>query len=375
MKGKIHFIIYLTIVLGIFACQKDDPLTDCTNCPEEDLVAIPFQPKAYQLDLPEWMPDPVIPADNPLTVEGIALGRHLFYDPILSSDSTMSCFSCHQQSKGFTNGKVNAAGVLGMETRRSVLSLTNVVFAGDVLTWDGHAHSIEEIALVAVELPVELNESWDNVLEKLRRSDLYPAMFRRAFGVERRSEITKEMAAKALGQFVRTLVSGYSRFDRIVWLNEGWLTESEERGRRLFFLETIDQTEQHPGCSHCHFSPLYTNNDFDNNGIDYVASLEDFADPGRGAVTGNLYDNGKFKVPSLRNIAQTAPYMHDGRYATLSEVLDHYSSGGHGVINEDVNIQPFDLTDQQKQDMIAFLKTLSDEDFLINPDLGSPFID
>jgi cytochrome c peroxidase len=355
------------------ACQKEETGTNCPSCPEEDLVSIAYQPQSYELDLPEWLPVPIIPADNPLTVEGVALGRSLFYDPILSSDSTMSCFSCHQQDKGFTDGRPVSTGVLGMSTRRSSMSLVNLVFYGDHFSWDGHAKSIEEVVLAAVVLPVELNESWPNVLEKLRRSERYPALFRRAFGIERRSEITEEMAAKAVAQFVRTLVSGDARFDRVVWLNDGWLTESEERGRRLFFLETIDQTDQHPGCSHCHFNPLYTNHDFKNNGIEDVTSLDEFPDPGRGGVTGNRYDNGKFKVPSLRNVIHTAPYMHDGRYATLSEVLDHYSSGGHGAENEDVNIQPFNLTEQQKQDMINFLKTLTDEDFLENPAFGNPF--
>jgi cytochrome c peroxidase len=227
--------------------------------------------------------------------------------------------------------------------------------------------------MAAVELPVELNESWPNVLEKLRNSDRYPPLFRKAFGIESRSEITEELTAKAIGQFVRTLVSGQARFDQVVWLNDGWLNESEERGRRLFFLEQMDQTEQHPGCSHCHFNPLYTNHDFKNNGLDNVSDLNNFPDLGRGSVSNNLYDNGKFKVPTLRNIAATAPYMHDGRYATLEEVIEHYSAGGHGVANEDVNIRYFDLTEQQKQDMINFLKTLTDEDFLTNPDFGNPF--
>lgn len=373
MKGKTLLFLAFGLLLIAYACQQDPVNTDCPGCPDEDLAAIPYQPAPYDLALPGWMPDPAIPADNPLTVEGVALGRHLFYDPILSADSTMSCFSCHQQDKGFTTGTAHSVGVLGEATHRSAPSLVNTVFYGDRLLWDGGARSIEDIVLVAVELPVELNDDWDNVLRKLRRSPRYPAMFRRAFGIERRADITKEMAARAVAQFVRSIVSHDARFDRVIWENDGWLTAAEERGRQLFFLEQLDQTEEHPGCSHCHFNPLFTNNDFKNNGIEDVGSLADFPDPGRGAVTGNLYDNGRFKVPSLRNIAATAPYMHDGRYANLSEVLDHYSSGGHGVANEDVNIRPFTLTERQKQDMIAFLHTLTDSTLLTDPALGSPF--
>lgn len=368
------FFVFSLLLFFLFAgCENKETLTDCPDCPEEDLIAIDYNPQPYELNLPDWLPIPIIPEDNPMTAEGVELGRYLFYDPILSSDSSISCFSCHQHDKGFTDGLTNSTGVLGQSTRRSSMSLVNLVFYGDHFSWDGHAESIEEVVSAAVELPVELNESWPNVLEKLRRSERYPAMYRQAFGIERRREITEEMTAKAIGQFVRSIVSGNARFDRVVWLNDGWLTESEERGRQLFFLEQIDQSEQHPGCSHCHFNPLYTNHDFRNNGIEDVPSLLDFPDQGRGAVTGNKYDNGKFKVPTLRNIALSAPYMHDGRYATLGEVLDHYSSGGHGVANEDVNIRPFDLTPRQKQDMINFLHTLTDEEFVNNPAYGNPF--
>jgi cytochrome c peroxidase len=373
MKGKSFFLFALLGLLVLAACRQDEETTACAACPDEDLAAIPYRPAAYDLPLPDWMPDPAIPAGNPLTQEGVALGRFLFYDPILSSDSTMSCFSCHQQAKGFTSGTGKSIGVTGQATHRSAMSLVNTVFYGDRLLWDGSAHSIEQIVLAAVELPVELNEDWERLLLKLRRSERYPALFRRAFGIERREEISKELTARAVAQFVRTIVSYEARFDRVVWQNDGWLTEAEERGRQLFFLEQLDQTEEHPGCSHCHFNPLYTNNDFKNNGIDDVETLADFPDPGRGAVTGNLYDNGKFKVPTLRNIVLTAPYMHDGRYATLEEVLEHYSSGGHGVLNEDTNIKPFTLTEQQKQDMIAFLRTLTDLQMLENSAYGNPF--
>ena len=250
------------------------------------------------------------------------------------------------------------------------MSLVNLVFRTNGFFWDGRSKTLEEQALVPVEDHLEMNENWGNVVAKLQAHGEYPKLFREAFGIDRKKEITKELTVKAIAQFERTLISGYSRFDRVVWMNEGWFTDSEQRGKQLFFFEPVTD---HPGCSHCHFDPLFTDNSFKNSGLDSVANLTDFADLGLGGVNNNLYDNGKFKVPTLRNIALTAPYMHDGRFATLEEVLDHYSAGGHGVVNEDTNILPFPLTEQQKQDLIAFLKTLTDESFLTNPAFSNPF--
>ena len=284
----------------------------------------------------------------------------------------MSCFSCHDQSKSFTDGLAVSKGVLGMTGTRSSMAIVNLAFNTKGFFWDGRSESLETQALVPVEDHLELNESWDNVLEKLRRHDEYPTLFRGAFGIERKSEITKELAAKAMAQFQRTLISGNSRFDRVVWKNEGWFTDSEQRGKMLFFFEE-SQSVEHPGCSHCHFDPLFTDNNYKNNALDSVGTLQDFVDMGLGGVNGNIYDNGKFRVPTLRNILQTAPYMHDGRFATIEEVLDHYSAGGHGAEWEDVNIQPFTMTETDKQDLINFLKTLTDEDFLENPDFSNPF--
>ena len=250
------------------------------------------------------------------------------------------------------------------------MSLVNLAFRNNGFFWDGRSETLEEQALIPVEDHLEMNDSWENVVSKLQRNEAYPPMFRQAFGIDKKSEITKELVVKAIAQFERTLVSGYSRFDRVVWMNEGWFTDSEERGKKLFFFEPVTD---HPGCSHCHFDPLFTDNSFKNNGLDSVGDLTEFKDLGRGGVNNNSYDNGRFKVPTLRNIDLTAPYMHDGRFATLEEVLDHYSAGGHNVINEDVNILPFALTEQQKADMIAFLKTLTDTDFINNPDFSNPF--
>lgn len=374
MKIGVKLFLWSLMVLaaGTFACSKETPAVECTDCNDTDLIKASYDPQPYDLALPEWMPTPVIPADNPLTVDGVELGRKLFYDPILSADSTMSCFSCHRQSKGFTDGEKVSTGILGIAGTRSSMPLINLAFNNRGFFWDGRSATLEDLALVPIEDHIELADSWENVEAKLQRHPQYPALFRQAFGIEQRPEMTRELATKAIAQFVRTLVSTNSRFDRIVWLNDGWLTDAEERGRKLFFFED-NQDIDHPGCSHCHFAPLFTDNLFKNNGLEDVDALEQFPDPGRGAINNNRFDLGRFRVPTLRNIALTAPYMHDGRFATLEEVLDHYSSGGHGVENEDVNIRPFPLTDREKQDMIAFLKTLTDTSFVNNPEYANPF--
>lgn len=374
MKIKILPAAILAVLLSITACQEDNPITPgCDPCIDEGLIEAPYNPQPYEIETPEWFPKPVIPADNPMTVEGIALGRHLFYDPILSSDSTQSCSSCHDPQLSFTDGNQISRGVLGIDGRRSSMAIVNMAFNTKGFFWDGRSATLEGQALLPVEDHTELNESWENVIGKLKNHKDYPAMFREAFGIERKNEITKELAVKAIAQFERTLVSYQSRFDQVVWEQQGWPTDAEQRGRDLFYVEFATNTLDHPGCSHCHGSSLFTENNYFNNGLDSVATLSDFADYGLGEVTGNIYDNGKFRVPTLRNIALTAPYMHDGRFATLSQVLDHYASGGHGVSNEDANIKSFSLTEQQKQDLIAFLNMLTDTSFVNNPAFQSPF--
>lgn len=371
-KGKLLLGLLFGTLLAV-ACQKDLVEDDgfCDNCPDTDLINAEYRPENYELNLPQWMGQPLLPADNPLTKAGVALGRMLFYDPIISSDSTMSCASCHAPDQGFTDGTALSVGVEGRQTTRSSMPLINLAFNPNGFFWDGRSPSLEDQALHPVMDEVELNEDWTNVVRKLREHADYPQRFREAFGIERRSEITKEMAVKAIAQFERSLVSYNSRFDRIVYRNEGWLTDSEQRGKDLFYVEptSID----HPGCSHCHGGVNFTDFSFRNNGIDEVATLDDFEDKGLGAFTGNYYDNGRFKVPSLRNVALTAPYMHDGRFETLGEVLDHYKTGGHGVENEDPNIVPFSLTERQKEDMIAFLQSLTDTSFVKNPAFSNPF--
>ncbi len=366
------------ILLGFFPnCQNNNTMKEeppvCDGCEDDDKIEGEYNPEPYDLVVPDWFPPPAIPSDNPLTKAGVALGRQLFYDPILSVDGTVSCATCHQQEKAFTDGLKVSKGVDQREGNRSAMSLVNMAYNVNGFFWDGRVATLEQQALIPIEDHREMNEDWNNVEKKLRAHDQYPQRFLEAFGITEKSAITRDLVVKAISQFERILISANSRYDRIAWLNEGWPTDAEERGRQLFFVEPFQQLDNHPGCSHCHGVPYFTDNLFRNNGLDSVATLNDFADAGRGEANGNLYDNGKFRVPTLRNIALTAPYMHDGRFETLEEVLEHYSRGGHGIENEDPNIQAFPLSDQDKKDLIAFLNMLTDTTFLKNPAFSNPF--
>ena len=321
---------------------------------------------AYELKIPKGLPpmDPFIPADNPMTVEGVALGRKLFYDPILSDDGSQSCSSYHKQEFGFGDPRQFSVGVDGSFGNRQAMTLINLGWNQNGFFWDGRAATLEELVFEPVRNPIEMNTTWPEVEAKLNASDEYLSLFAQAFNVVK---IDSVHTVKAISQFLRTLISGNSKFDR--WYNQQsiQLSESELRGFVLFNGEGAD-------CFHCHgLGGLITDNNFRNNGLDAEFS----ADEGRYLVTGNPSDKGKFRAPTLRNIEMTAPYMHDGRFFTLEEVVDHYSEH----ILDSPTLDPLmklvgnggaQLTQQEKQDLIAFLKTFTDEEFLSNPDLSDP---
>jgi cytochrome c peroxidase len=360
----------VAVLLFVLGCRKDpDPgEPSCTDC---DLTHIAYDPQPYELEIPYDFPQMEIPADNPLTLAGVALGRRLFYDPRLSLDSTMSCATCHLQALSFTDGLAVSPGVTGALGSRSAMSLLNVGFVTTGLFWDGRVKTLEEQALLPIEDPVEMHSSWPQVIEKFQRDPQYPVWFREAFGIADKREITKELAAKAMAQFERTLISADSRFDRVFLKQEGFPTDSELRGFEMFFDFSLFLPDAE--CGHCHGSSQLTTHGFFNNAIDSVGSLYDFKDPGRGAVTGRYLDYGRFRAPTLRNIALTGPYMHDGRFQTLEEVIDHYDSGGHLAENYDANMRPLNLTPGQKKDLIDFLHTLTDTSFLHNPAFSNPW--
>lgn len=349
-----------------------------TSLPKADLVQYPYDPTPYSTpELPYFFPEMNIPADNPLTEEGISLGRHLFYDPILSSDQTIACASCHLPAFAFSDTTALSQGVGGQLGKRNAMSLVNVGFMNSGLFWDGRVKTLEAQSLHPIQDPLEMNNSLSVVEERLQAHSDYPLMFRAAFGINDRTEITSDLVAKALAQFERTIISTEAKFDYANWdrgVETQFFTPSELRGQKLFNLEPTDQDDQHPGCSHCHsISALLTTQEFFNNGLDAAPTLTEFPDLGVGGVTGTLFQNGMFRVPSLRNVALTAPYMHDGRFETLEEVIDHYASGGHYADNVDANIQPFTLSEQDQLDLLAFLHSLTDTISLQNPALQNPF--
>lgn len=363
-------VFFAAFALFLASCAGDEiPV-------QGDLEHIAYNPQPYEVVVPEGMPPLTVPAQNPMTADGVLLGRFLFYDPILSEDSTMSCFSCHMPQGGFTDNLAVSPGVEGLSGKRSAMSLENVGLYNNGLFWDGRAHTLEEQALLPVEDPLELNVAWETVETRLRRHPGYPAMFRKAFGIGDSREITRELAVKAIAQFERTLISsGTSKFDRKFLKNEIGVdfSEAEFRGFDMFF-DMPDSPLPDAQCFHCHNMPLFTTNEYFNNGLQEASTLDDFPDPGRGLITGNKIDNGKMRAPSLRNVMLTAPYMHDGRFATIEEVLDFYSEGIHFADNLDENLLiPINLTEDMKADLIAFLNTLTDTAFVQNQAFQNPF--
>lgn len=339
------------------------------------LLHIPYDPQPYQLVVPAGFPAFPQPQDNPLTTAGVQLGRFLFYDPILSGDSTMSCSSCHLPTAAFSDNTDFPRGIDGIAARRSSMSLVNVAYYNKGLFWDGRVSTLEQQALLPVEDPVELHNTWPNVEMKLQRHERYPEMFRKAFGISATDEITRDLTVRAIAQFERIILSsGESKYDRFL-RGAYFPTDDEIAGHDMFF--DSDDFLPDAECGHCHTGFLMTTNEYRNNGLDSVGPLmEDllnYDDKGLGAVTGRLLDNGLFRIPTLRNIELTAPYMHDGRFATLEEVVEHYNSGGHNTINEDPLLYPLGLTDTQKSQLVAFLRMLTDDQLADNPDLLSPF--
>ncbi len=364
-------------VVAVFACCEEEMPPPVEQ--DVDLTDIEYDPISVAINVPPYLlqvgqnipviPQMPIPDDNMLTEDGIELGRHLFYDSILSADSTQSCSSCHLPSGSFTDNLAVSFGIDGIPGTFSSMSLLNVGFYDNGLFWDGRSNSLEEQALLPVEDEIELHNTWPNVITKLKNHDTYPTMFRKAFGIEKESEITKELAAKAISQFERSIYSFESKFDK--YLRGEILFEDDELNGFEMFLD-LPGASNDAHCSHCHAIPLLTSNDYFNNGLQEAATLEDFANKGRGLITGPA-QNGFFRAPTLRNIELTAPYMHDGSMATLEEVMDHYISGGKPSPNRDTFIPAIDLDPYEKESLIAFMKTLTDTQVINEERLKSPF--
>jgi len=312
------------------------------------------RPKLMHIEIPSNFPQPVYDLKrNPITEEGFELGRKLFYQRNLSRDSSVSCGSCHQQEAAFIQaGHDFSHGVDNHHGRRNSLPVFNALFK-KTFFWDGGVHNLDLVPINPIENKLEMDEQLDNVLRKLNRSPQYRVYFKNAFSAD---SITSKEFLQALSQFMAAMISANSRYDRFIRNEVVELSTAELEGLKIFKVK----------CSHCHDSDLFTDGSYRNNGI-----TNDFRfDKGREEITLDVNDKGKFKVPSLRNVEYTAPYMHNGSLETLEEVMDHYNSGIKESPTVDSIFRKRDgppgitLTDPEKKNIIAFLKTLSDKEFI-----------
>jgi cytochrome c peroxidase len=358
---KFLITLFSFVAIVIIACDDNEP----------DEMAV-YDDTPYVLEYGN-LPAPALPTDNPLTIQGVLLGRMLFYEPLLSRDGSQACADCHRQPDGFSDSLQFSIGVEDLPGKRQAMPVFNMAWHTNAFFWDGRAPLLRDQSLRPIQDPLEMNETLPNVVNKLSNQRKYKDQFIRAFGTD---EITPEKMGLAMEQFMLTIVSGDSKFDRYLQ-GTATLTESEERGRLLFMTEYNPFFPEVSGadCQHCHGGANFENDQYMNNGLDDDAG---FTDIGREAVTLLPADRAKFKVPSLRNVAVTAPYMHDGRFQTLEEVVNHYNSG----IHESSTIDPallntkatgLFLTEEDKTDLVNFLKTLTDYTFLENEEYKSPF--
>lgn len=362
----------MILTVGFMACRKDASIF-----PEEKEGAGPLLPEVpYAYGVPS-LPDHFnsillafwesTPDDNPITDAGATLGRVLFYDRDLSVDSTVRCASCHKQASGFADPMASSKGHAGGSTRRNASHLVNQFFVREQF-WDKRANSLEEQVLMPIQDQVEMGMTLDALMTRLRTRAYYPVLFEHAFGDD---NITSERVARALAQFVRSMASYRTRYDQGEADGFAGFSSLEQDGKALFF---NGQTR----CNHCHMTANFFNRDARNNGLDEV-----YVDNGLGEITEDAADNGKFKVPSLRNVALTAPYMHDGRFATLEEVVEHYNSGvrQHPNLDDRLTVDghtggvpvQLGLSEYDKQALVAFMKTLTDVPLITDERFADPF--
>lgn len=312
----------------------------------------------YRFTMPKTFPQPALPRDNPLTEPGVELGRRLFHEPALSGNELQTCASCHQPEAAFSDpGRRFSIGAEGHAGQRNGMPLFNLAWQTNFF-WDGRAQSLRQQVLAPIQNPLEMHANLSEVTERLSKTG-YGPYFAAAFGTP---EITSDRLARALEQYLLTLVSGSSKFDRAI-SGTGSFTAEESRGLQLFFTEYDPRHGQMGAdCFHCHGGAFFSDFGFHNNGLD---SPETATDTGRATVTGRESDRWKFKTPSLRHVAATGPYMHDGRFSTLEEVVDHYAAGVRRSPTLDPNLAkhpdggvPMSIEDRHA--LVAFLKTLGD---------------
>ena len=358
-----YWMVLLSFIGIIFSCSKDDGT---------DPSPVVYDGTAYNLEYGS-LPTPSIPIDNALTVQGVELGRMLFYEKKLSGNNSLSCAGCHVQSNAFSDTNQFSLGILGLPGGRQAMASVNMLWNNNEFFWDGRAHLLRDQALKPIQDSLEMKETLANVVTKLSSEQEYKDQFIRAFGTD---DINPLRISLALEQFMNSIVSFNSKYDKAE-RGELTLTPSEQRGKVLFFAEYNPFFPNTSGadCAHCHSGANFENDRYMNNGLDNDFT---FTDLGRENVTNNPADRAKFKVPTLRNIELTFPYMHDGRFNTLMEVVDHYNSGlvASSTIDpalENTRATGLFLTAQDKIDLVAFLKTLTDNDLLTDPKFSSPF--
>lgn len=341
----LFFSVVVLSALLISACKKNEVVAENFG---------PNNPTYLSFNIPNGWPVPAtnIFADNPLTEQGFQLGKKLFYDGRLSKDGNFPCASCHQQFAAFaTYDHDFSHGFDNAFTTRNAPALFNLAWM-DKLHWDGGINHIEVQPLAPITAPNEMAETIENVLNKLNADTTYPAMFYAAFG---NGGITSQRLLKALAQFMGTIVSNNSKYDKVK-RGEASFTYSEQNGYTVFKAK----------CETCHKEPLFTDNSFRNNGLAVNPYLNDY---GRMRITNDKNDSLKFKVPSLRNVMLTFPYMHDGRIYSIGQVIDHYRSG---IITTQPTLDPLlinriAITNTEKNDLIYFLNTLTDQQMTADP--------
>lgn len=382
-------IIFLILTFGLASCSDDENYVPIEN----NVINIPEEPFDYiNLNLPSHFTNDVpgqplptsingldnTPNDNPITNEGATLGRVLFYDKSLSANGTIACASCHKQDKGFSDDAILSVGFGGGLTGRHSMTLINSRFyQRGRFFWDERASTLEEQVLQPFQDPVEMGMTLEQVVSAVQEQDFYPELFEDAFGSQ---DINSDRISRALSQFVRSIVSYSSKYDegRALSASPGAnfpnFTDEENLGKNLFF-----QTIPNGGgaCFGCHTTEAFVsaNPGPQNNGLDLVTT-----DEGAGAVFNNPIFESRFKTTTLRNIALTAPYMHDGRFATLEEVVEHYNSGiqahptlSPALTDENGNPVQLNFTDAEKAALVAFLKTLTDNSVSSEEKWSDPF--
>ena len=321
-------IISIFILISGWGCKENE-------AKKENLISIPTgleKLKQY------------IPNDNPLTVQKIKLGKKLFFDERLSIDGTVSCSFCHNPLLGFSDGRYRSMGIYGLRSKRNSPTIINRLFS-QYQFMDGRASNIEEVILDHIQNSKEMGNSLENLVTTLNSDESYRDEFQNVFG----TNVTAEGISKSLASFVRTLVSGNSALDKFLEGNNVAIPESAKRGYNLFKSERLQ-------CSKCHSGENFTDEKFQNNGAGMDSENPDF---GRYSQTGKEEDKGKFKTPTLRDIARSSPYMHNGSIKSLAEVVEFYNQGGIPNINLSEYVKPLNLTESEKTDLIDFLRSLT----------------